>query len=177
MYNQKYHLSARIIHWIMALIIISLLVVGFYMTNFLDKEASYRMTIYGLHKSFGALVIFLFVIRIFIRLSKEVPKLPNSIGINTQRLAHLVHFLLYVLMIFMPLSGYLMSNFFGYPVHLFGLSLPMLVTKNIELGQFFASTHKFLGFSFATVLFLHIAGVLKHRFFDIPKNNILKRMI
>jgi cytochrome b561 len=173
---QKYHLSARIIHWAMALIIISLLTVGFFMTYVLNSEDSYRMTIYGLHKSFGVLVMFLVIIRIFIRLSRPAPRLPSSIGVITKKLSLFVHFLLYVLMIFMPLSGYLMSNFFGYPVGFFGFNLPMLVERNIEWAQFFSGTHKFLGLCFATILLLHIAATLRHRFFDIPENNILKRM-
>ena len=80
-------------------------------------------------------------------------------------------------MVLMPLSGYLMSNYFGYPVHLFGLPLPMLVEKNIELGKFFAEVHKFIGFAFIAVLILHFAGVIKHRFFDKAENDVLKRMI
>jgi cytochrome b561 len=177
MENQKYHISARVMHWLMALIIISLLAVGFYMTNWLDKESASRMTIYGLHKSFGALVLFLVVIRIFIRFSFKIPPLPNSIPNLVQKFAHLVHILLYVLMIFMPLSGYLMSNSFGYPVHLFGLPLPMLVEKNVEMGKFFGEAHEFLGFAFVAILALHIAGVVKHRFFEKPENDVLKRMI
>jgi cytochrome b561 len=177
MSNQKYHISARITHWIMALIIISLLAVGFYMTNFLDKESTNRMMIYNLHKSFGALVMFLIIVRIFIRLSKPVPPLPDSISKFVQKTAHFVHILLYTLMIFMPLSGYLMSNFFGYPVHLFGLQLPMLVEKNIEMGKFFGEVHEILGFAFVVVLTLHISGAIKHRFFDKPENDVLKRMI
>jgi cytochrome b561 len=164
-------------HWLMALIIISLLAIGFYMTTWLDKESANRMTIYNLHKSFGALVLFLVVARIFIRLSKPIPPLPNSISAFVQKIAHLVHILLYGLMIFMPLSGYLMSNYFGYPVHLFGLPLPMLVEKNIEMGKFFADVHKFLGFAFVAILSLHIAGAVKHRFLDKPENDVLKRMV
>ncbi len=177
MHNKKYHLWARIMHWVMALMIILLLAIGFYMTTWLDKESVNRMTIYNLHKSFGALILFLMVARIFIRLSKPIPPLPNSISIIVQKMAHLVHILLYGLMIFMPLSGYLMSNSFGYPVHLFGLPLPMLVEKNMVMGKFFAEMHEILGFAFVAVLGLHIAGVIKHRFFEKAENDILKRMI
>lgn len=164
-------------HWLMALIIISLLAIGFYMTSWMDKESPNKMMIYNLHKSFGALVLFLIVGRIFIRLSKPVPALHESIPMLEQKLAGLVHFILYGLMIFMPLSGYLMSNAFGYPVHLFGLPLPMLMEKNIEMGEFFAEAHEFLGFTFVVVLGLHISGVIKHRFFDKPENDVLGRMI
>jgi cytochrome b561 len=177
MQNNKYHISARIMHWLMALIIISLLVVGFYMANWMDRDSPYRMTVYGLHKSFGVLVLFLIVARIFIRFSKPVPPLPESIPLTTRKISHLVHILLYVLMILMPISGYLMSTYFGYQINFFGVNLPMLVREDMEMGDFFAKTHEVLGFAFAIVLTLHIAGVIKHRFFDFPENDVLKRMI
>ena len=177
MQTQKYHLSARIMHWTMSIIILSLLALGFYMANFMSPEAPNKMMIYNLHKSFGALVMFLVVGRIFIRFAHQVPALPSSMSMIVQKSAHLAHIALYVLMVFMPLSGYLMSNFFGYSVHLFGLPLPMLVEKNVEMGKFCADAHEFLGFSFVAVLALHIAGVVKHRFFDRPEHDVLKRMI
>lgn len=160
----------------MALIIISLLSVGFYMTNLLDPEDPNRGFIYGLHKSFGALILCLIVFRIVVRFSTSIPRLPDSIGKLTQKFAHLAHILLYTLMILMPLSGYLMSNSYGYPVHMFGIHLPMIVEKNYELGKLFALAHQILGFSFVVILTLHIAGVVKHRFFEKPENDVLKRM-
>jgi cytochrome b561 len=174
--NQKYSISMRIVHWAMALIIITLLAVGFYMTNFLSSQADNRATIYALHKSFGVVVMFLIVARIFFRISSSIPPLPNSMPKTIQKLASSAHYLLYFLMIFMPLSGYLMSNSFGYPVHLFGIKMPMLVEKNMELGSFFSNVHKFLGYAFVAVLSLHILGAIKHRFFDLAQNDVLKRM-
>ena len=177
MRDQEYHPLMKIIHWTMAVIIIGLLGLGFYMTELLGKDSSNRMFIYDLHKSFGVLVLFLIVIRIVVRIQRSAPPLPDSINLLTQVLSHLVHMTLYVLMILMPLSGYLMSNYFGYPVHLFGLKLPMLVSENPDLGKFCAAAHEFLGFTLLAVLGLHIFGVVKHRFFDKAANNILKRML
>ncbi len=164
-------------HWLTALIIIALLAVGFYMTTWMDKESPNKMMIYNWHKTFGAVALFLVAGRIFIRLSKPVPPLPESMPLIIRKISHLVHILLYALMIFMPLSGYLMSSFFGYPVHFFGVDLPILVEKNMEMGSFFAKVHEILGFAFLTIITLHIAGAIKHRFFDLPENDVLKRMI
>jgi len=177
MKNQEYHQSMKIIHWTMALIIIGLLAMGIYMTEFLDKSSANRMLIYNLHKSFGALVLFLIVIRIFVRMQRSAPPLPSSIDLLTQSLSHFVHIILYVLMILMPLSGYLMSNYFGYPVYLFTLKLPMLVDKNSDLGKLCANAHEFLGYTLLVLISFHILGVIKHRFFDRPENDVLKRMI
>jgi cytochrome b561 len=175
--DKKYHIVARIIHWAMSLIIISLLCIGFYMVYLLDKDSVNRADIYSLHKSFGVAVLILFFVRVFVRITKKAPTLPDSISRNIQKLAHFVHYSLYFLMISMPLSGYLMSNSYGYPVKIFGASLPFLIGKNIELGKIFALMHMYLGFAFVAFLFLHIAGVIKHRFFDKKENDILPRMI
>ena len=161
----------------MALIIISLLALGLYITNFLPEDAPNRIMFYDLHKSFGALALILIAIRICVRITKSAPPLPDSINNVTQMLSHLIHLGLYLLMILMPLSGYLMSNYFGYPVHLFGLPLPMLVDANPEYGKFFAEAHEFLGFALIGTIALHIAGVIKHRFFDVPTNDVLGRML
>ncbi len=176
MQDQEYPISMKIIHWTMALIILSVLAVGFYMTNFMDRSAENRMSIYNLHKSFGVLILFLVAVRIFFRLTKPIPPLPDTIDNVTQCLSNLAHIALYVLMIAMPISGYLMSTYFGYPVHFFGIQLPMLVGTNPDFGKFFAEAHEFLAFALLGVIALHIAGVIKHRFFDIPENDVLKRM-
>jgi cytochrome b561 len=177
MLSNKYHLSSRILHWSMALIIISLLAMGFFMTNLLDPEATNRMFIYNLHKSFGVLVLVLLLPRIFAKITKKAPPLPATMPKLIQKAAHIGHLALYFLMFAMPISGYLMSNSFGYGVKLFGLQLPMIAQKNIELGQFFASCHKYLGFAFVTILLVHIGAVIKHRFFDVAANDVLKRMV
>jgi cytochrome b561 len=176
MQNQKYALSVRIVHWAMATIIIGLLGLGFYMEYFLAGDSPFRGQIYYLHKSFGALVLFFIAYRIFLKLTNKAPELPKTINKLSQRLAFFTHMALYLLMIMMPLSGYLMSNSFGHPVHLFFIELPNLVSKNIELGKLFGDIHEILGYSFAFIITLHIAGALKHRFFDLPDNDVLKRI-
>jgi cytochrome b561 len=161
----------------MAAIILFLLGLGIYMADFLDKEAPNRMDIYSLHKSLGVIALILIAIRIFNRFINKAPALPNSFPKIEKFAAHLAHISLYLLMIIMPLSGYLMSNSFGYPVHLFGIEMPFLVEQNSVLGNIFHETHWIAAYLMIAVLILHIAGVIKHRFFDNPENNVLKRMI
>lgn len=173
---QKYPLSSRIIHWLMALIIIFLLALGIYMTG-LSKEDPSRMEIYSLHKSLGAIALILIFLRILNRLVKPAPKLPETLVKSERILAHLAHIGLYVLMIVVPLSGYLMSNYFGYPVQIFGIQMPTLVQTNFDIGKIFHETHEIAPYILLGLVSLHILGALKHRFFDKPENNVLKRMI
>ena len=173
----KYHISSRIIHWLMAALIISLLICGIYMTDFLSKESENRMMIYNLHKSFGLMIMILIFIRIFNRLIHKVPAMPQTIPVYERILAQSIHFLLYFLMILTPLSGYLMSSFFGFPVSFFALQLPQIVAPDLTKAEFFVKTHSACAFLLIGALALHILGALKHRFFDKPENDVLGRIV
>ncbi len=173
----KYSLSSRIIHWIMAVFIIFLLGLGVYMTEFLAKDSPNHLAVYELHKSFGVLAIALIIIRIANRLLKKAPALPESMPKHEIILAHLGHIGLYILMIVVPVSGFLMSNYFGFPVKFFGTELPLIVETNFDHGKIFAELHEIGAYTLIAVVAIHIAAVVKHRFFDKPEHDVLKRMI
>lgn len=173
----KYALSSRVIHWLMATIILFLLGLGIYMTKILPKDSPNHLQVYELHKSFGVLVIALIVIRIINRFIKKAPPLPDTMPKYEQILAHLGHFGLYVLMIAVPLSGFLMSNSFGFAVKFFGIELPLLLESNFDHGKIFAEAHELSAYALLGLMLAHVAAVIKHRFFDKPENDVLKRMI
>lgn len=175
--TESYHKNSKIIHWLMAIIIIGLLCSGIFMANFISSEANYRGDIYSIHKSFGVVALFLITIRVINKIKNKPPALPESIKKVDRILAHIGHQLLYLSMIIMPLSGYLMSNSYGHSVKFFSITLPDLITKNYELGAIFAKTHKYLGYAMAAIIIAHIAGALKHRYFDKEENDVIKRMI
>lgn len=174
---QKYALSSRILHWTMAAVIIFLLGLGIYMAEFLNKESPNRMEIYNLHKSLGVLVLLLVAVRIINRFIKKAPALPKNMVKIEKIASHIVHAALYILMILVPLSGYLMSNSFGYPVHFFTFEMPFLIGTNFEIGKIFAETHEISAYTLLALIALHFLGALKHRFFDKPENDVLKRMV
>lgn len=173
----KYPLTSRIIHWIMALLILFMLCLGIYMTEFLPKDAPNHLQVYELHKSFGLMIFILVFLRILNRFAKGVPALPESMSLIERILSHLGHFGLYVLMILVPLSGYLMSNSFGFPVKFFGIEMPIIAERNFEQGAFFITAHSFLAYTLLALVTIHVLAVIKHRFFDKPENDVLKRMI
>lgn len=170
----KYPLSIRILHWLMALLIIGLLCLGLYMEG-LPKEDPMRMTLYGLHKSFGVTVFILFLLRWFLRARLGVPPLPDAITAFEKLSAKLGHYALYVFMAAMPLSGYLMSSFGGHPVKLFGLELPNVVEKNPDLSKFFREFHEYAAYTLSAVLSLHVFAVIYHRVKE--RVNLLSRML
>lgn len=173
----KYSLSSRILHWTMAVFIFFALGLGIYIDEFLSDDAENRYEIYDLHKSIGMVVLMLLIIRIINRIFKKAPPLPKTMPKIEQNLAKIGHLALYILMALTPLSGYLMSSFAGYPVKLFAIEIPNLVGTNFQLAKICSEAHEISAFSLLGVVAIHILAVIKHRFFDKPENDVLKRII
>lgn len=167
----------RTFHWVMAVTILGLIACGWYMTS-LDKSVSYKYDIYHWHKSFGVLVLLLLFARIVIRLLSHVPPLPETIPTHEKLLSKLVHWLLYLMMFLVPASGYLMSGAApGITVPFFNWTMPNLVEKSKELASFLHGIHVVIPYVLLGIVALHVVGALKHRFFDKPENDVLKRML
>ncbi len=173
---QRYPIVMRLLHWLMALLILSMIASGWYMAG-LDKEVSYKYDIYFWHKSFGVMIIFLIIARILFRFTSQVPALPGTLPVYEIKLAHFTHGLLYLLMILVPLSGYLMSDKGGHDIPFFGWVMPDLVDTNKEHASFLHEIHVLIPYILLGIIGLHLAGVIKHRFFDKPEHDSLKRML
>lgn len=172
----KYHISIRILHWFMALMILGMIGVGWYMED-LPRENPLKGQLVGLHKSFGALALILFFVRAALRLATKVPPLPETIPVIQRFLAHAGHKLLYLLMFIVPLSGYAMSNLYGYGVKMFGIEMPKLFPEDKELASFVREAHEILPYILLGVVVLHVGAVIQHRFFDKKENDVLNRMV
>lgn len=179
MTDGKYPLPMRAIHWLMAIILIGLIAVGIYMEGM--EKSPQKWEIYALHKSMGVIAMGLILLRILIRVvyRSKIPPLPQTLPRRDVLLAKAVHILLYVTMFLLPLSGYIMSDAGGHAVKLFGMEMPNLIPDGEykEIGGFFHSIHGPLGFALAGLIVLHIAGAIKHRFFDKPENDVIRRML
>jgi cytochrome b561/polyisoprenoid-binding protein YceI len=170
--EEQYGLIAKIFHWLIAVMIIGLLPVGLGMGTL--ENSPFKFQIYALHKSFGLLVFFLGLARIIWRFVSPPPDHLESHAKWEITLASAAHFWLYVCIIGMPLSGWLMSNAGEFPVPFFGVQMPALIGKNEALGDLFYNVHEILGYTLLFVLALHAAGALKHHVID--KDETLKRM-
>ncbi|MEH6443682.1 MAG: cytochrome b [Oceanospirillaceae bacterium] len=175
--EQGYGKLAKFLHWAMALMIIVLIAVGTYMTG-LDKSDPSRMQIMGMHKSFGLIFMQLAILRVIWSRINNSPKLPSVLANWEQLLSHSITGSLYLLMLAIPLSGYAMTNLFGYPVRLFGLvDLPLLLSKNLEMALLAKQAHFLLVYTLIAALIAHLAGALKHRFLDSSEADVLHRML
>lgn len=169
----EYSPAAKWLHWIMAVLIIALLMVGFYMSE-LPKGPD-KTALVQVHKAIGTVVLVLAAVRLWWRIGHAPPPLPASIAAWQAQVAHAAHWLLYGLMIAQPLSGWAMSSARGFPVALVGLiPLPALVGKDEALAELLKESHEFIGGSLAILVIGHVAMALKHHFID--RDGLLLRM-
>ena len=90
------------------------------------------------------------------------------------RVAGVTHFALYALLVIQPLSGYLGSEFSGYPVKYFGMTLPSWAGKNVALKDLLSGVHLAASWMIAALVGLHVCGALKHALVD--RDGLLARM-
>ena len=175
---ERYGLVSRLLHWLMALLILAMIGVGAYMAD-LDKEDPLRAQLFTLHKEIGITILALAVIRILWVLASRPPVLPAALQRWEVILARSTTGLLYLLMLATPIAGYLITSTGGKPINYFGLfDLPMLMGENHDLHEFLEELHGFLAFSILALVILHTAGAIKHRLIDKdPEADVLKRML
>ena len=171
---EKYHIALRLTHWFMAICILGLIGLGWYMVEFVPDDE--QKLFYMWHKAFGTLMIMLFFLRLLLRNLTQVPPLPEGIKSFDRKLSHIVHRGLYVLMIFVPLVGFVMSNTAGYPVWFFGWDVPNPFGENPSVAEVAEELHKIGAYVLLGVLVLHIAGAFKHRLLEGRENDVLRRM-
>ena len=163
-----YSYRSKVMHAIVALIIIGLLIIGSLLTYIPE---AYQDQAYMLHKSFGLLVLMLMLLRIGFILRDGRPKLPASVSTWEKVLARGVQYLLYIVLLAMPISGWVMSvaaNYIPQFFDLFPMDLPF-VPKDKALASNFSSVHYYLAWLIFGLLILHFLGNIKHYFYDKDK--------
>lgn len=171
--DEQYGVVSRINHWVTAGLFIAMVALGIYMHE-LPKDA-FRAELYGIHKSLGVLILALVIFRfMWLKVS------PNPSVIAPTRveyiLAHSVKGILYLGLVLMPLSGWVMSSSGGHDVSFFGwFTLPAIVPENDFIHELAEQGHGLLGsIILPLVVLLHIAAALKHHF--VTKDETLSRM-
>jgi cytochrome b561 len=162
------------LHWLIAIAIIGSFSLGFYMSDL--PLSPQKLKFYSWHKWAGV-TIFLFVLfRLVWRLSHRPPELPDTIPAWQHKVAVATHSLLYLLMLVVPITGWLMSSAKGFQTVYFGvLPLPDLLAKNAELGDLLQQVHMLLNYSMAALVVAHLGAALKHHFVD--RDEVLARML
>jgi len=172
--NQSYGSIAKFFHWLIALLVIILLIVGYSMDQIGDK--SIKLQVFNLHKLFGLTVLALITLRLLWRWANPVPLLPPEMALWEKTLEKTVKLFFYIALFIMPLSGWTFSTAAGHPPHIgsYTLAAPFVPLSKTLADQIF-NIHAAFAVIVIGLLCLHIAGAFKHHF--INKDNILLRML
>jgi cytochrome b561 len=169
-----YTLTARVLHWTVAALVLLMIPLGIVIANEWGGPA--QQFLYNLHKSIGATLLPLVVIRLLYRMTHPAPPLPSDIPAIQQFAAHATHWALYVLIVLQPIVGYIMTSAYPAPVPFFGLfNLPSIWPENRALSEQLSVVHLYIGIAIALVAAVHIGAALFHHF--VRKDRVLMRMI
>ena len=158
--SAQFTLAARVLHWLMAALILTMLFIGVGMVASVSERHDWLIRI---HKPLGIAILILAVVRLAVRLRHPPPPLPADLP-PLQKVAALAsHWLLYALMFALPLIGWAMLSAGGYPIVLAGsVHLPAILPLNLPVYALLRRAHTLLAFAFFATILAHVGAALMH---------------
>jgi len=172
--QDRYGAIAQLLHWLVVLGIL----LQFIWAWRIDETDSIRQqfALVVEHKSIGMTVLGLAIIRLLWRAFNPPPPYPSSMAGWERTAASITHWLLYAMILLMPLSGWAWSTAAGYGAEFYGLlDIPGFVPVNEDLADVLEEVHEALAIAIPVVAGVHIAAALRHHF--VLKDNVLRRML
>jgi len=172
----RYAASSRWLHWLTALLLVAVIPLGIWIGFFEPADEGFKLRLYNLHESLGVLVFLLVLLRIVNRRRNPPPPLPGDMPASMRFAAHATHIGLYALLILMPLTGFLATNAWGFPLSLFGvLPIPSPLGKDEAIAKVLSLLHLCGAIAIGLLILGHLAGVVHHTF--IRRDGLLRRML
>lgn len=183
-----YSSIARRFHWWVAFLILLQIPIGFYMhyrrtempnTNEAGETVlgvfdEITKFFYSSHKFVGLVLLFLVLLRLIYRLAKGAPKPDPAVPAIMIKTSRFVHWTLYLLLIFVPIGGYIAISYGGY-LDVFGFTLPAITSKDTKFADDLFEFHGFAATILLALVSIHIIAALYHRF--IRGDRVLERML
>ena len=168
----RYSSTAVALHWLIAILLIGMIGVGWYMMSIEDEPGSGKF--FTLHKSTGLVVLALVAWRLTWRLGHPPAPLPVSVPAWQERASKASHRLLYAAMIAMPLLGLSGAALSKSGIEFFGLSIPRVAAPNHDLAEAFFTAHSVVAWVLVALIALHVLAALKHLIVD--RDGVFQRM-
>jgi cytochrome b561 len=157
--EHRWGVVQQTLHWLIVVAAITQLTLGFVFASLPDDDPR-RGTLFGAHATLGVSILVVMLARLGWRLANPVPRLPDDLVLWQKRLAHANHWLLYILLIGMPIGGYFLVN--------------ALIGENESLEETIEVMHITGAFIIIALVVLHVAAALRHEF--VLKDDTLRRM-
>lgn len=173
MSDRGYDRGARFFHWLTVILVLAMITMGLIMTNI--GRGRLQDVLFISHESLGLTILALTLLRLGWRFTRKPP--PPSPALSRLETAASVanHWLLYLVLLAMPVSGYLFVVAGGFPLTYFDLAqIPRLMGKDEPFSKLAETTHLGLQWVIYALVLLHAAAALHHHF--IRRNDVLARM-
>jgi cytochrome b561 len=159
----RYSRVAMWLHWLIALLLVANLALGLFHEDF-SKPVRVEMMFY--HKAIGMSVLALTLVRLAWRLGHRPPPFDPVLERWEVRLARLIHALFYVMLLAIPITGWILSSTSARATNFFGLFdiAPLPVSRDHDFHELSEEVHGILGKLMIGLILLHLAGALKHHF-------------
>jgi len=172
--TDHYPLTSKLLHWLVAMCVVITAPVAIVMTR-LDKGPT-QDALYNLHKSLGVLIFVLMALRLLNRLAVGALAPEEEIEPWQKTVSSIVHTSFYVLLLAMPVVGYIANSAYGATTPFFGLfEIPAIIEKNEGLAIQLFVLHRWVGWLVIVLAVTHISAALYHHF--IRRDVVLKRML
>lgn len=153
-------LPARILHWLMAALILAMLFIG---AGMVSTVTSIYPDLLAIHRPLGIAILLLVAVRLAVRLTHRPPPLPADLPPLQAAAATGAHYVLYALMIALPLIGWAMQSAGGYPIVMWkGFELPPLLPHDIVVYGWLREAHALLAYAFFLLILGHLMAALVH---------------
>ena len=171
----RYTRTAMLLHWVVVVLLLGQFAFGWYLES-IPRGIPERGYFVNLHKSTGLLIGLVILVRIGWRLAHTPPPLSVSVPRWQRQAAAASHYLLYVLMLVMPVSGYLASNFSKFGINFFNsVKLAPWGSDDKLLYAIFNQTHIVTSWLLLTLVLVHVLAALKHLLVD--RDTVFLRML
>lgn len=164
---------ARLLHWLMALMIIAMLFIGAGMVASVSERHEWLLQ---LHKPLGIAILLLVIVRLVVRFTRRTPPLPADLPGWQVLAAKASHVLLYALMLILPLLGWSMISAAGDPVMLSeSLRLPSILPADAQTFAWLRKAHGYLAYLLFLTVLVHLAAALFHGW--VRRDEVLASML
>ena len=172
--DQSWGAPAKLLHWTIAALVFVQIALGWAAVSW--RLSPMKLDLFVWHKSTGLLILALMVVRVAWRVVNVAPSLPADIASLERRIARASHVLLYLLLLLMPMTGWVVHSAANIPFRMFWLiPLPTIVAPDKATADLAARAHYAIFVVLSVLLAVHIGAAFRHHFRK--RNDVLMRML